>query len=107
MDRKDLTVNELERPRKQKITYIAHWIAGRLKTQRHIISHMQESFTPDEELVILFLKKHAKSTAAEIAKHTGLRQRGVLRRAFDCLDAKGVLRHTDDRVERYYLVHSG
>jgi predicted ArsR family transcriptional regulator len=68
---------------------------------------MQESFTPDEELVMLFLKKHAKSTAAQIAMHTGLRQRGVLRRALDGLDAKGVLRHTDDREQRYYLVHTG
>jgi predicted ArsR family transcriptional regulator len=71
------------------------------------MSHMQESFTPDEELVMLFLKKHARSTAAEIALHTGLKQRGVLRRALDGLDAKGVLRHTDDRIERYYLVHTG
>jgi hypothetical protein len=31
----------------------------------------------------------------------------VLRRALDGLDAKGVLRHTDDAIERYYLVHSG
>lgn len=68
---------------------------------------MQESFTPDEELVMLFLKKHAKSTTAQIAMHTGLRQRGVLRRALDGLDAKGVLRHTGDREERYYLVHTG
>lgn len=68
---------------------------------------MQESFTPDEELVMLFLKKHAKSTAAEIAVHTGLKQRGILRRALDGLDAKGVLRHTDNSVERYYLVHTG
>ena len=68
--------------------------------------HMQESFTPDEELVVLFLKKHAKSTASEIAMRTGLKSRGVLRRALDGLDAKGVLRHTDDRVERYYLIHT-
>jgi predicted ArsR family transcriptional regulator len=68
---------------------------------------MQESFTPDEELVILFLRKHAYSTAAEIAMHTGLRQRGVLRRALDGLDAKGMLRHTDDKEQRYYLVHTG
>ena len=68
---------------------------------------MEESFTPDEELVILFLKKHAKSTADEIALHTGLKQRGVLRRALDGLNAKGMLRHTDDRKERYYLVHTG
>jgi predicted ArsR family transcriptional regulator len=67
---------------------------------------MHESFTPDEELVILFLKKNTKSTAAEIAMHTGLKQRAVLRRALDGLDAKGVLRHTNDRVERYYLVHT-
>jgi hypothetical protein len=71
------------------------------------MSHMKESFTPDEELVILFLKKHAKSTAAEIALHTGLKQRGVLRRTLDGLDDKGMLRHTDDREERYYLVHTG
>lgn len=73
----------------------------------HITSYMHESFTPDEELVMLFLKKHAKSTAAEIVMHTGLKQRGVLRRALDGLDAKGILRHTDDRDERYYLVHTG
>ena len=71
------------------------------------MSHMQESFTPDDELVMLFLKKHAKSTAAEIATHTGLKERGVLRRALDGLDAKGVLRHTNDLDERYYLVHTG
>jgi DNA-binding MarR family transcriptional regulator len=71
------------------------------------MSHMHKSFTPDEELIMLFLKKHAKSTPAEIALHTGLKQRDVLRRALDGLDAKGVLRHTDDRVERYYLVHTG
>jgi len=68
---------------------------------------VDESFTPDEELVMHFLKMHAKSTAAEIALHTRLKQRGVLRRALDGLDAKGVLRHTDDREERYYLVHTG
>jgi predicted ArsR family transcriptional regulator len=67
---------------------------------------MPESFTPDEELVMLLLRKHAKSIAAEIAKHTGLKRRGVLRRALDGLDAKGVLRHTDDTIERHYLVHS-
>ena len=66
---------------------------------------MPESFTPDEELVMLFLKKHAKSTAEKIATHTGLKQRGVLKRALDGLDAKGLLRHTDDSVERYYLIH--
>ena len=68
---------------------------------------MPESFTPDEELVMLFLRKHANSTAAEIARHTGLKRRGVLRSALDGLDAKGVLHHTDDTIERYYLVHSG
>jgi DNA-binding IclR family transcriptional regulator len=67
---------------------------------------MHESFTPDEELIILFLRKHAKSTAAEIARHTGLRNTGVLRRALDGLDEKGLLRHTDDAIERYYLVDS-
>jgi DNA-binding MarR family transcriptional regulator len=68
---------------------------------------MPQSFTPDEELVMLFLRKHAKSNAAEIARHTGLKRRGVLRSALDGLYAKGVLRHTDDATERYYLVHSG
>jgi DNA-binding IclR family transcriptional regulator len=67
---------------------------------------MPESFTPDEELVMLFLRKHAKSNAAEIARHTGLKRRDVLRSALDGLYAKGVLRHTD-AIERYYLVHSG
>jgi DNA-binding MarR family transcriptional regulator len=67
---------------------------------------MRESFTPDEELVMLFLRKHAKSTASEITMHTGLKSRGALRRALDGLDAKGLLRHTDDRVERYYLIHT-
>jgi predicted ArsR family transcriptional regulator len=68
---------------------------------------MHESFTPDEELIMLFLRKHAKSTAAEIARHTGLRNTGVLRRALDGLDEKGLLHHTDDTIERYYLVDSG
>jgi predicted ArsR family transcriptional regulator len=58
---------------------------------------MHESFTPDEELIMFFLRKHAKSTAAEIARHTGLRSRDVLRRALDGLDEKGVLHHTDDQ----------
>jgi predicted ArsR family transcriptional regulator len=53
---------------------------------------MHESFTPDEELIILFLRKHAKSTAAEIARHTGLRNMGVLRRALGGLDEKDLLR---------------
>jgi DNA-binding MarR family transcriptional regulator len=68
---------------------------------------MHESFTPDEELVMLFLKKHPRSTASEIAMHTGLKHRGVLTRALEGLNAKGVLRHTDDRDERYYTIHAG
>jgi predicted ArsR family transcriptional regulator len=68
---------------------------------------MHESFTPDEELIMLFLRNHAKSTAAEIARHTGLRNTGVLRRALDGLDEKSLLHHTDDGIERYYLVDSG
>jgi len=67
---------------------------------------MPKSFTPNEELIMLFLRKHANSTAAEIARYTGLKRRGVLRRAQDGLDAKGVLRHTGDTIERYYLVHT-
>ena len=68
---------------------------------------MKESFTPDEELVMLFLKKHANSTEIQIAEHTGLKQRGAVKHALDGLDAKGMLRHTDDADERYYVVHSG
>jgi len=60
---------------------------------------MPESFTPDKELVMLFLRKYARSTAEKIATHS------VLKRALDGLDAKGLLRHTDDSVERYYLIH--
>jgi hypothetical protein len=71
-----------------------------------VLVHMDESFTSDKELVMLFLKKQAKSTAIEIALHTRLKQRGVLRLALDGLDAKGVIRHTDDRDERYYLVNT-
>ena len=68
---------------------------------------MKKLFTPDEQLVIDFLKGRPKSTAAEITEHTGLkRRRGVLRHALDGLDLKDVLRHTDDTVERYYLVHT-
>jgi len=62
---------------------------------------MHESFTPDEELVMLFLKKHAKSTAAEIARHSGLKGRGVLRRALDGLDAKGYLSLYNQRLFYY------
>ena len=67
---------------------------------------MHESFTPDEELVMLFLKKHPRATASEIALHTGLKHRGVLTRALEGLNAKGVLRHTDDQDERYYAIHA-
>ena len=56
---------------------------------------MKESFTPDEEMVMLFLKRHANSTETQIAEHTGLKQRGVVKRALDGLDAKGMLRHTN------------
>jgi hypothetical protein len=49
---------------------------------------------------MLFLRKHAKSAAAEIASHIGLRNTSVLRRALDGLDEKGVLHHTDDAIER-------
>ncbi|MDQ3718903.1 MAG: hypothetical protein M3311_07115 [Thermoproteota archaeon] len=46
--------------------------------------------------------------SAQIARHMrGLKLRGVLSCALDGLDAKGNLEHTDDRVERYYLVHTG
>ena len=68
---------------------------------------MKGSFTPDEELVILFLRKHANSTETQIAKHTGLKQRDAVKRALDGLDSKGLLRHTNDADERYSLVHSG
>lgn len=77
-----------------------------LKNFAALYQTMSESFTADEELVMLFLKKHANSTVSEIAQHTGLKQRGVVRRALDGLDAKGMLRHTADADERYYLVHS-
>lgn len=68
---------------------------------------MDKSFTPDEELVFLFLKTHPKSTAYEIATHTGLKHKGFLARALEGLNAKGLLRHTDDRDERYYVIHTG
>jgi hypothetical protein len=45
--------------------------------------------------------------SAQIARHKELKRRGMLSCALDGLDAKGILRHTDDRVERYYLVHTG
>jgi hypothetical protein len=67
---------------------------------------MKKFFTPDEQLVIDALKLRPKSTAFEITIRTGLRRRGVLRHALDGLDLKDVLRHTDDRVERYFLVHA-
>lgn len=68
---------------------------------------MKESLTPDEELVLLFLKRHANSTKTQIAEHTGLKQRGAVIRALDGLHAKGMLRHTDDTDQRYFLVHTG
>jgi DNA-binding MarR family transcriptional regulator len=68
---------------------------------------MHETFSPNEELVMFFLRKHPKSTASEIVMHTGLKQRGVLTRTLEELNAKGVLRHTDDRDERYYVIHTG
>ena len=58
---------------------------------------MHESFTPDEELVMLFLKNHPRSIASEIALHMGLKHRGLLTRALKGLNAKGALRHTDDK----------
>lgn len=67
---------------------------------------MRQLFTPDEQLVIEFLKTHSRSTAPEIALHTGLKKRGLVERILDSLDAKGVLRHTDDSVTRYYLIHT-
>jgi DNA-binding MarR family transcriptional regulator len=68
---------------------------------------MKGSFTPDEEMVMLFLRKHANSTESQIAEHTGLKQRDAVKRALDGLAAKGMLRHTDDADERYSRVHSG
>jgi hypothetical protein len=68
---------------------------------------MKQLFTPDEQLVIDFLKIRSRSTAPEIAMHTGLKKRGLVEQVLDNLNAKGVLRHTDDRVTRYYLVHTG
>ena len=38
--------------------------------------------------------------------HTGLKQRGVLNRALEGLNAKGVLRHTDDKDEKRYAIHA-
>lgn len=66
---------------------------------------MKQLFTPDEQIVIDFLKTHSRSTAPEIAAHTGLKKRGLVEKTLHSLDAKGVLRHTDDRVTRYYLTH--
>lgn len=67
---------------------------------------MKKLFTPDEQLVIDFLKAHPRSSASEIAEHTGLKHRGAVARVLDSLDEKGVLRHTDDAIERYYLIHT-
>jgi hypothetical protein len=66
---------------------------------------MKQLFTHDEQLVIDFLKTRSRSTAPEIAMHTGLKKRGLVEKVLDSLDAKGVLRHTDDNVTRYYLIH--
>lgn len=68
---------------------------------------MKESLTPDEELVMLFLRRNAYSTETQIAEHTGLKQRGAVKRALDGLHSRGMLRSTNDTDERYYLVHSG
>lgn len=67
---------------------------------------MKKLFTDEEQSVVDFLKLHSRSTASEIAAHTGLKRRGVVTHVLDDLDAKGVLKHTDDVVERYYLVHT-
>ena len=67
---------------------------------------MKQLFTPDEQLVIDFLKIRSRSTPHEIALHTGLKKRGLVERVLDSLDAKGVLRNTDDRITRYYLIHT-
>jgi hypothetical protein len=67
---------------------------------------MKKLFTPEEQLVVDFLRAHTRSTAFEIAEHTSLTHRGVVARVLDSLDEKGVLRHTDDAIERYYLVHT-
>jgi hypothetical protein len=67
---------------------------------------MKQVFTADEQLVIDFLKTRSRSTAPEIAMHTGLKKRGLVEKVLENLDAKGVLRHTDDRETRYYLIHT-
>ena len=67
---------------------------------------MKKLFTDEEQSVIDFLKLHSRSTASEIAAQTGLKHRGVVARVLDSLDSKRVLRHTDDVIERYYLVHT-
>jgi DNA-binding IclR family transcriptional regulator len=64
---------------------------------------MKNKFTLDEQAVIDFLKSRPRSTASEIAHFTGLRRRGTVARLLEELDKKGVLRHTDDAIERYYL----
>jgi sugar-specific transcriptional regulator TrmB len=67
---------------------------------------MKQLFTPDEQLVIDFLKTRARSTAHEISLHTGLKKRNLVEKVLESLDAKGVLRHTDDKETRYYLIHT-
>lgn len=66
---------------------------------------MKQIFTPDEQLVIDFLKTRSRSAAPEIAMHTGMKEKGRVEKILDSPDAKGVLRHTDDRATRYYLIH--
>jgi hypothetical protein len=41
------------------------------------------------------------------ADHWSVARPDVLSCALDDLDAKGILQHTDYRVERYYLVYTG
>ena len=67
---------------------------------------MKNKFTSDEQAVVDFLKSRPNSTATEIAAFTGLKKRGEVTRLLEDLDKKGVLRHTDDAKERYYLIHT-
>lgn len=65
---------------------------------------MKKLFTPDEQVVIEFLKLHSRSTASKIARHTGLKHRGVLADIPDSFDSRGIREHTEDITEQYYLV---
>ena len=67
---------------------------------------MKQQFTPDEQLVIDCLKTRSRSTAPEIAAYTGLKKRNQVEQVLNSLDAKGILRHTDDTVARFYLIHT-